>query len=68
MYVSYLVVPGTIKLSKGLSSGISAFGKTKAPVEISGTCGVDGDEGLDVRTTFAKWVGTDTFGGFPITS
>ena len=48
------IVPGTIKLSKGAVSGMTAFGSTNAPVEISGISGVDGDEGLDVKMTFAK--------------
>lgn len=30
--------------------------------------GVLGDEGFAPRTTLAKWVGTATFGGDPITS
>lgn len=60
--------PGTTKLSNGAWSGISAFGRTKAPVEISGIFGVAGDEGRDVRTTLAKWVGTPMFGGLPIIS
>lgn len=47
---------------------MTAFGSTNAPVEISGTWGVEGDDGRDVRTTLAKWVGTATFGGLPITS
>jgi len=45
-----------------------AFGRTKAPVEISRMSGVAGEETLDARTTFAKWVGTETFGGDPMTS
>lgn len=59
---------GMTKFSSFASSGIGALGRTKAPVEISATFGVEGDEGLDARTTFAKWVGTETFGGEPITS
>ena len=59
---------GTTKLSRGVSSDMAAFGSTNAPVEISGTSGVEGDDGRDVRTTLAKCVGTDTFGGLPITS
>jgi hypothetical protein len=56
------------KLSRGASSGIIAFGSTNAPVEISCTSGVEGDEGLEASTTLAKCVGTATFGGEPITS
>ena len=59
---------GTTKLSRGASSGICALGRTKAPVEISGMFGVEGDDGFEVRTTLAKWVGTATFGGVPMTS
>lgn len=59
---------GTTKLSSFASSGIGAFGRTNAPVAISCMCGVDGEEGLAVSTTFAKWVGTATFGGEPMTS
>jgi len=59
---------GTTKLSRGASSGITALGRTKAPVDISWMLGVEGDTGFDARTTFAKWVGTETFGGLPITS
>lgn len=60
--------PGTTKLSSGASSGICAFGRTNAPVEISGMSGVDGEEGFVVKTIFAKCVGTATFGGVPMTS
>ena len=56
------------KLSNGTSSEMTALGKTNAPVDISGMSGVAGEEGLDARTTLAKWVGTATFGGDPITS
>lgn len=56
------------KLSSGASSGMIAFGRTNAPVDISGMSGVEGEEGLDARTTFAKWVGTAMFGGDPMTS
>ena len=70
--ISYIVwpdvLPGTEKLSKGVVSGIAALGRTKAPVDISGTSGLEGDDGLEVKTTLAKWVGTLMFGGFPITS
>ena len=45
-----------------------AFGSTNAPVEISGTSGVEGDAGRDARMTLAKCVGTATFGGLPIIS
>lgn len=44
------------------------FGSTNAPVLISGTSGVLGEDGLVVNTTFAKCVGTATFGGEPMTS
>jgi hypothetical protein len=57
-----------MKLSSGASSGMIAFGRTKAPVESSRMSGVDGEDDLDANTTFAKWVGTETFGGDPITS
>lgn len=56
------------KLSRGASSGIGALGSTKAPVESSRIPGVEGDAGLDVKTTFAKCVGTAIVGGEPITS
>lgn len=59
---------GTTKLSSLASSEMTALGSTNAPVEISGTSGVLGEEGFDVRTTFAKCVGTATFGGVPMTS
>jgi hypothetical protein len=45
-----------------------AFGSTNAPVEISSRPGVAGEDGREVSTTFAKWVGTATFGGEPMTS
>lgn len=57
-----------IKFSSLASSGIGALGSTNAPVEISGMSGVDGEDGFDVSTTFAKCVGTATFGGEPMTS
>lgn len=57
-----------MKLSSGAPSGITALGRTKAPEESSRMSGVDGDAGRDVKTTFAKCVGTDTLGGDPITS
>ena len=47
---------------------MTALGRTKAPVEISNTSGVDGEDGLVVSTTFAKCVGTAMLGGVPITS
>ena len=47
---------------------MTAFGRTKAPVDISEMSGVEGEDGLLAKTTFAKWVGTDTLGGEPITS
>lgn len=61
-------LPGTMKLSKGVSSGIFALGSTNAPVLSSSMFGVLGDDGFDARITFAKCVGTETFGGDPITS
>ena len=61
-------LPGTIKLSKGVSSRMIALGKTKAPVASSKILGVGGEDGFVVRTTLAKWVGTETFGGEPMTS
>ena len=67
-YSSHWDVLGTTKLSSLASSGIAALGRTNAPVEISGTSGVDGEDGFDVSTTLAKWVGTEMFGGEPITS
>lgn len=60
--------PGTTKLFNGTSSGMSVFGSTNAPVLISGTLGVLGEEGLVVSTTLAKCVGTATLGGEPMTS
>ena len=47
---------------------MAALGSTKAPVATSRMSGVLGEDGLDVSTTFAKCVGTLTFGGLPITS
>jgi hypothetical protein len=47
---------------------MGALGSTKAPVDISSTSGVDGEDGLLAKTTLAKWVGTLTLGGEPITS
>ena len=61
-------IPGTIKLVRGVSSDITALGRTNAPLASSRISGVDGDEGLDVNMTFAKCVGTAIFGGEPITS
>ena len=61
-------IPGTTKLSNGVSSEIAALGRTNAPVDTSYTSGVLGDEGFVVNTTFAKCVGTEMFGGEPITS
>ena len=57
-----------MKLSSFASSGMAALGRTNAPVEISGTPGVDGEDGFDVSTTLAKCVGTEMLGGEPITS
>lgn len=56
------------KLSSGASSGMIVFGRMNAPVDISGMSGVEGEDGLDARTTFAKWVGTPMLGGEPMTS
>lgn len=61
-------IPGTTKLSRDASSGITALGRTNAPVDTSGMCGVDGEAGREASTTLAKCVGTDTLGGLPITS
>lgn len=60
--------PGTTKLFNDTSSGMGAFGSTNAPVLISGMFGVLGEDGFVVNTTFAKCVGTATFGGEPMTS
>jgi hypothetical protein len=57
-----------MKLSSGVSSRMTALGRTKAPVDISKMSGFEGEDGLLVKITFAKWVGTDTLGGEPITS
>jgi hypothetical protein len=61
-------LPGIMKLSNGASSGMTAFGRTKAPMASSGMSGEDGEDSRDPNTTFAKWVGTAILGGFPITS
>ena len=63
-----LGAPGKTKLANGVVSGMAALGNTKAPVEISSSSGFVGEEGLLARTTFAKCVGTEIFGGLPITS
>jgi hypothetical protein len=69
-----LILPGTAKSVNRALSGITALGKTKAPIEISGLDGlVRGRRPLrgaarEARTTLAKWVGTDTAGVFPMTS
>jgi len=57
-----------MKLSRGVSSRMMALGRTKAPVDNSKMSGFEGEDGLHAKTTFAKWVGTDTLGGEPITS
>ena len=57
-----------MKLSRGVSSRMTALGRTKAPVDNSKISRVEGEDGLLAKTTFAKWVGTDTLGGEPITS
>ena len=46
--------PGMTKVSRGVSSEMTALGKTNAPVDISGTSGVAGEEGLEARMTLAK--------------
>lgn len=61
-------VPGVTKLSSEASSGMIALGRTNAPVETSRMSGVEGEEGREARTTFAKWVGTAMLGGEPMTS
>lgn len=62
------ILLGTMKFSNGVLSLMTALGRTKAPVASSRISGVDGDDGFVVNTTLAKWVGTDTLGGEPITS
>ena len=57
-----------MKLSRGVSSRMTALGRTKAPVDNSRMSRVEGEDGLLAKITFAKWVGTDTLGGEPITS
>lgn len=47
---------------------MGALGSTKAPADSSRIFGDDGDDGFEVNTTFAKWVGTEILGGEPITS
>jgi hypothetical protein len=47
---------------------MEALGNTKAPVEISEMSGLELEVGREPKTTLAKWVGTATFGGEPITS
>lgn len=47
---------------------METLGNTKAPVEISVVLCVQEDERREPRTTLAKWVGTETLGGEPITS
>jgi len=47
---------------------MTALGRTKAPVNNSKMSGFEGEDGLLVNTTLAKWVGTDTLGGEPMTS
>jgi hypothetical protein len=43
-----------MKLSRGVSSGMTALGRTKAPVDISKISGFEGEDGLLAKTTFAK--------------
>lgn len=45
---------GTMKLVRGASSGMIAFGSTNAPEDSSSLSGVLGEEGFAVNTTFAK--------------
>jgi hypothetical protein len=45
---------GAAKLSSGVVSEITAFGRMKAPVEISGMSGVLAEEGRDVSTTWRR--------------
>jgi hypothetical protein len=47
---------------------MDALGSTNAPVDISTSSGLEADDGREVRTTFAKWVGTEMLGGVPINS
>jgi hypothetical protein len=63
-----MYVPGATKLSRGVSSGITAFGKTNAPIDKAKSLGLEGEDGIAVRTTLAKCVGTATLGGEPTTS
>jgi len=51
---SWSDIPGTTKLVRGVSSAITAFGSTNAPVDTSSFSGVRGDEGLEANMTFAK--------------
>ena len=46
--------PGTLNDSKGVSSGITALGRTKAPMLVSWTNGVDGLTGRAPRITFLR--------------
>jgi hypothetical protein len=59
---------GTENDSHGAWSGMIALGRMNAPAASSRMSGVPGEDGLEVRTTLAKWVGTPTLGGEPITS
>lgn len=54
--------PGTIKLVKGVSSAMTSLGSTKAPMLYSFFSGEEPkpEEGREVRSTLAKWVGTAT--------
>lgn len=52
----------------GVSSAMAALGSTNAPVEVSVTRGVEGEDGREARITLAKCVGTPTLGEFPMTS
>jgi len=43
-----------MKVVKGTSSGITAFGKTNAPEDNASLSGACGEEGVAVRITLAK--------------
>ncbi len=60
-------LPGTANEVRGALSGITALGRTKAPIDIS-FAALMTELDFDVNMTFAKWVGTEMDGGEPITS
>lgn len=73
--------PGTVKFRKSVPSGISWFGRTKAPIasslivlpDVTDLSDADGGwgyekSGREARMTLAKWVGTEMEGGEPMTS